>query len=109
VDRFDDVVPNWLTASYLYDVGTLRVRQSEAVFWIWPSFDGWDSIEYLASTMDRMAGRTIGLAGRRAPDGPRRAVASGSAEYGPIGVDSSGAMPASPLHAEPKTPCRARS
>jgi serine/threonine-protein kinase len=66
VDRFDDVVPNWLTVSYLYDVGTRRVQQSEAVFWNWPSFDGWDSIEYLVSTLDRMAGRTIGPAGRQA-------------------------------------------
>jgi hypothetical protein len=66
VDRFDAVVPDWLTVSYLYDVETLRVRQSEAVFWNWPSFDGWDSIEYLVSTLERMAGRSIGPAGRQA-------------------------------------------
>lgn len=66
VDRFDAVVPDWLTVSYLYDVETLRVRQSEAVFWNWPSFDGWESIEYLVSTLERMAGRSIGPAARQA-------------------------------------------
>jgi hypothetical protein len=66
VDRFDAVVPDWLTVSYLYDVRTLRVRQSEAIFWNWPSFDGWNSIEYLVSTFERMAGRSIGPSARQA-------------------------------------------
>jgi hypothetical protein len=54
VDRFDDVVPQWLTLSYLYDTGTLRVRQTEA------TFAGWVGADALLGVIARMAGRSVG-------------------------------------------------
>jgi uncharacterized protein len=54
VDRFDDVVPQWLTLSYLYDSRTLRVRQTEA------SFASWAGADALSEMIARMAGRSVG-------------------------------------------------
>jgi len=65
-DLFDAAVPDWLNVSYIYDVSSLRVRQSEAVFWNWPSFDGWNSIDYVVLTLERMAGRSMGTTARQA-------------------------------------------
>src|SRR4029450_5254669 len=60
VDRVDDVIPQWLTLSYLYDTGTLRVRQTEA------SFGSWAGVDTLSATIARMAGRSVGNDVRRA-------------------------------------------
>jgi uncharacterized protein len=60
VDRFDDVVPQWLTLSYIYDAGTLRVRQAEAAFASWPGLD------VASRTVSRMAGRSATEDARRA-------------------------------------------
>jgi hypothetical protein len=60
VDRFDDVVPQWLTLSYLYDTRTLRVRQTEA------SFASWAGVDTLAEMIARMAGRSVSNDVRRA-------------------------------------------
>ena len=60
IDRFDDVVPQWLTLSYLYDTGSLRVRQTEA------SFASWAGVDILSETIARMAGRSVGNDVRRA-------------------------------------------
>jgi clan AA aspartic protease (TIGR02281 family) len=65
-DKFGDIVPGWMIVAYIYDVNTLRVRQSEAVLYAWPSFEGWDSVDYLMTTLGRMAGQSVGPSGRRA-------------------------------------------
>src|SRR5262249_8980126 len=59
-DRFDDVIPHWLTLSYLYDTGTLRVRQTEA------SLASWAGVDTLSEMIARMAGRSVGNDVRRA-------------------------------------------
>ena len=54
VDRFDDVVPQWLTLSYLYDTRTLRVRQTEA------TFASWAGTDILSESIARMADQSVG-------------------------------------------------
>ena len=73
IDRFDDVMPQWLTLSYLYDTSTLRVRQTEA------SFANWAGVDYLSEAIARMAGRSVGnmCGGHSSPvgeQGDRRAA-----------------------------------
>jgi hypothetical protein len=60
VDRFDNVVPQRLTLSYLYDARTLRVRQTEA------SFADWVGLATVSKAVSRMAGRSAGNDARRA-------------------------------------------
>jgi hypothetical protein len=65
-DKFGDIVSGWMIVSYIYDVNTLRVRQSEAVLYDWPSFEGWNSADYLMTVLGRMAAQNVGASGRRA-------------------------------------------